>query len=75
MLLYQDETHVRAYQSFHATWSEMGKQKQVPTHGHYTSVTLFGTLNAMTGEVLHQTSFSCKQEDFFGVSSADSELL
>ncbi|RAK14859.1 DDE superfamily endonuclease [Anoxybacillus vitaminiphilus] len=64
VLLYQDETHVRAYQSLHATWSEVGKQKQMPTYGHHASVTLFDTLNAMTGEVLHQTSSSCKQEDF-----------
>jgi hypothetical protein len=62
--LYQDETHVRAYQSLHATWSEVGKQKQMPTYGHHARVTLFGTLNAMTGEVLHQTSSSCKQKDF-----------
>jgi hypothetical protein len=64
VLLYQDETHVRAYQSLHATWSEVGKQKQVLTYGHHASVTLFGALNAMTGEIVHQTSSSCKQEDF-----------
>jgi transposase len=64
VLLYQDETHVRAYQSLHATWSEVGKQKQVPTYGHHASVTLFGALNVMTGEIVHQTSSSCKQEDF-----------
>jgi transposase len=64
VLLYQDETHVRAYQSLHATWSEVEKQKQVPTYGHHASVTLFGALNVMTGEMVHQTSSSCKQEDF-----------
>jgi hypothetical protein len=28
VLLYQDETHVRVYQSLHATWAKKGKQKQ-----------------------------------------------
>lgn len=64
VLLYQDETHVRAYQSLHDTWSEVGKQKQVSTYGHHARIILFGTLNVMTVDVLHQTSFSCKQEDF-----------
>jgi transposase len=31
---------------------------------HHASVTLFGALNAMTEVVLHQTSSSCKLEDF-----------
>ena len=75
MLLYQDETHVRAYQSLHVTWSEVGKQKQVPTYGHHAGVTLFGTLNAMTGEVLHQTSSSCKQEDFLSFLQVGGEPL
>ena len=64
MLLYEDETHVRAYQSLHATWSEVGKQKQVPTYGHHASVTLFGAVNAVTGELVYQTANSCKQENF-----------
>jgi transposase len=64
VLLYQDETHVRAYQSLHATWAEVGKQKQVPTYGHHAKVTLFGALNPQTGKVLHQTADSCKQEAF-----------
>jgi hypothetical protein len=54
ILLYQDETHICTYQSLHATWSEIGKQKQVLTYGHHASVTLFGALNAITREVLHQ---------------------
>jgi hypothetical protein len=31
------------------------KQKQVPTYGHHASVALFSALNAMTGEMVHQT--------------------
>jgi transposase len=64
VLLYEDETHVRAYQSLHATWSEVGKQKQVPTYGHHASVTLFGAVNAVTGDLVHQTAPACKQENF-----------
>ncbi|MCM3735190.1 IS630 family transposase [Bacillus cytotoxicus] len=69
VLLYQDETHVRAYQSLHATWSQRGSQRQIPTYGHHASVTIFGTVNAQTGEVVHQTASSCKQEDFLSFLS------
>ncbi|MCM3738639.1 transposase, partial [Bacillus cytotoxicus] len=31
--------------------------------------TIFGTVNAQTGEVVHQTASSCKQEDFLAFLS------
>ena len=54
MLLYVDETHVRSYQVLRATWSEVGRQKQVPTFGHHAHISLFGAANVLDGEaVLH----------------------
>lgn len=73
--LYQDETHVRAYRSLHATWSEVGKQKQVSTYGHHASVTLFGALNAMTGEVRASNLLFLQTGGFFVVSSVSGESL
>ncbi|WP_425388107.1 transposase [Ectobacillus panaciterrae] len=60
--MYQDETHIRAYQSLHATWSQSGVQRQIPTYGHHASVTLFGT--AGTGKIVTSTVSSSKKEQF-----------
>jgi len=64
ILLFQDETHIRAYQSLHSTWSLSGTQRQIPTYGHHASVTLFGTVEAGTGEVVTTTASSAKKEAF-----------
>ncbi|MED4916001.1 SDR family oxidoreductase [Parageobacillus thermoglucosidasius] len=57
VLLYLDETHIRSYHVLRSTWSEVGRQKQVPTFGHHAHVSLFGAVNIHDGEtVLHQTT-------------------
>ncbi|MGJ3205782.1 transposase [Geobacillus thermoleovorans] len=57
VLLYIDETHIRSYHVLRSTWSEVGRQKQVPTFGHHAHVSLFGAVNVHDGEtVLHQTT-------------------
>jgi hypothetical protein len=35
VFIYEDESHIRDYQALRVTWNLKGKQKQVPTHGHY----------------------------------------
>lgn len=62
--MYQDETHIRAYQSLHATWSQSGVQRQIPTYGHHASVTLFGAVQAGTGKIVTSTTSSSKKEQF-----------
>jgi len=55
VLLYIDETHIRSYHVLRTTWSEVGRQKQVPTFGHHDHISLFGAVNVHDGEtVLHQ---------------------
>ncbi|AKU27034.1 MULTISPECIES: transposase [Geobacillus] len=57
VLLYIDETHIRSYHVLRSTWSEVGRQKQVPTFGHHAHVSRFGAVNIHDGEtVLHQTT-------------------
>ncbi|MGG4021599.1 IS630 family transposase, partial [Geobacillus stearothermophilus] len=57
VLLYIDETHIRSYHVLRSTWSEVGRQKQVPTFGHHAHVSRFGAVNVHDGEtVLHQTT-------------------
>ncbi|MED5042955.1 IS630 family transposase [Geobacillus stearothermophilus] len=53
--MYIDETHIRSYHVLRTTWSEVGRQKQVPTFGHHAHVSLFGAVNVHDGEtVLYQ---------------------
>ncbi|MEK5272502.1 MULTISPECIES: transposase [unclassified Aeribacillus] len=53
--MYIDETHIRSYHVLRTTWSEVGRQKQVPTFGHHAHISLFGAVNVHDGEtVLHQ---------------------
>ncbi|MFC3886270.1 transposase [Bacillus songklensis] len=52
VLLYEDESHIRDYQTLRATWSVKGKQTQIPTHGHHATVSLFGCVNIRNGEFL-----------------------
>ncbi|WP_044732400.1 IS630 family transposase [Geobacillus kaustophilus] len=56
VLLYIDETHIRSYHVLRSTWSEVGRQKRVPTFGHHAHVSVFGAVNVHDGDiVLHQT--------------------
>lgn len=52
MIVFEDESHIRAYQAIGATWFLRGQQKQVPTAGHHAAATLFGAVAPATGEVL-----------------------
>ncbi|ASS98128.1 IS630 family transposase [Geobacillus thermocatenulatus] len=57
VLLYIDETHIRSYHVLRSTWSEVGRQKQVPAFGHHAHVSRFGAVNIHDGEtVLHPTT-------------------
>jgi transposase len=64
ILFYADETHIRDYQALHATWTPVGKQKHIPTHGHHAKVSLFGAVNAQSGELFCMESSSCNAEAF-----------
>ncbi|OKL36747.1 IS630 family transposase [Domibacillus mangrovi] len=64
MLLYQDETHIRSYQSLRATWSQSGVQMKVPTYGHHAYVTVFGTVEVGTGKIVTSITSKGKQEQF-----------
>ncbi|MED0676192.1 IS630 family transposase [Aneurinibacillus thermoaerophilus] len=64
VLLYEDESHIRSYQVLRSTWAEVGKQKQIPTYGHHVSVTLFGVVNVLDGDVLCMQSDTCNAEAF-----------
>ncbi|MCL9971636.1 IS630 family transposase [Anoxybacillus kestanbolensis] len=64
VLMYEDESHIRDYQALHATWSLKGKQKQVLTHGHHATVSLFGALNVMNGEFLCMEAAKCNEQWF-----------
>lgn len=57
VLLYADEPHVRSYQILRATWSEIGRQKQVPMYGHHAHVSVFEVVNLLDGDtVLHRAA-------------------
>ncbi len=40
VIIYEDESHIRDYQTLRATWSVKGRQKQIPTYGHHATVSL-----------------------------------
>nr|WP_235603696.1 transposase [Parageobacillus toebii] len=50
VIIYEDESHIRDYQTLRATWSVKGRQKQIPTYGHHATVSLLGGVNIKTGE-------------------------
>ncbi|RBW67251.1 IS630 family transposase, partial [Bacillus taeanensis] len=64
ILLYEDESHIRDYQTLHATWFEKGKQKHVPTYGHHTRVNLFATVDAFTGDFFCTQAEQCNAQSF-----------
>ncbi|RDV23059.1 IS630 family transposase, partial [Parageobacillus toebii] len=49
-IIYEDESHIRDYQTLRATWSVKGRQKQIPAYGHHATVSLLGGVNIKTGE-------------------------
>lgn len=51
VILFEDESHIRAYQALGATWFLRGRQKQVPTYGHHAGVALFGAVDIRGGTV------------------------
>lgn len=64
VLIYEDESQIRDYQALHATWSQKGKQKQVPTYGHHAVVSLFGALDALKGKFLCMEASVCNSQSF-----------
>ncbi|GEN35344.1 transposase [Aneurinibacillus danicus] len=64
VLLAQDETNIRSYQVLRATWSQKGRQKQIPAYGHHAQVTLFGTVDIQSGDVFCTTAPSCDAISF-----------
>ncbi|WP_242663840.1 transposase [Geobacillus zalihae] len=64
ILLYADETHVRSYQILRTTWSEVGRQKQVPTYGHHAHASVFGAVNVLNGDTLLQRAATANATTF-----------
>ena len=64
VLLYVDETHVRAYQALRTTWAEVGNQKQVPRYGHHAHVSIFGAVDVQQGDVVFHRASSANAETF-----------
>ncbi|MGE6963762.1 IS630 family transposase [Bacillus thuringiensis] len=64
VLLYQDECHFRDSQTVHATWFAKGKQKKIAVVGKRISTSLFGTIDAITGEFLCTKSERRNAETF-----------
>ncbi len=54
ILLFQDESSIRDYQSLVNNWFPKGKQRIIPTYGNNKSVKLIGILNYETGHVYVQ---------------------
>ncbi|MFC3884661.1 IS630 family transposase [Bacillus songklensis] len=65
ILLYEDESHIRDYQTLRSTWSVKGKQTQIPTHGHHATVSLFGCVNIRNGEFLCMETNQCNAQSFY----------
>ncbi|GED14724.1 DDE superfamily endonuclease [Aneurinibacillus migulanus] len=65
VLLYEDESYIHAFQALRATWAEVEKQKEIPTYGHHTSVTLFGMVNALDGEFFCTQAAQCNVQTFY----------
>ncbi|WP_042887736.1 IS630 family transposase [Bacillus cereus] len=63
-LLYQDECHFRDSQTVHATWFAKGKQKKIAVLGKRISMSLFGTIDAITGKLLCTKADCCNAETF-----------
>ncbi|WP_235867491.1 IS630 family transposase [Priestia abyssalis] len=56
---------MRDYQTLRATWSVKGKQRQIPTHGHHATVSLFGCVNIRNGEFLCMETNQCNAQSFY----------
>ena len=66
LILFEDESHIRAYQAIGATWFLRGHQKQVPTYGHHAGVALFGAVDIRGGTVAVQQATDLTAQTFQG---------
>ncbi|EHL78274.1 hypothetical protein HMPREF1015_01767 [Bacillus smithii 7_3_47FAA] len=64
VIIYEDESHIRDYQTLRATWSVKGRQKQIPTYGHHATVSLLGGVNIKTGEFHCMETNPCNVQAF-----------
>ncbi|MGE6553547.1 IS630 family transposase [Bacillus mycoides] len=64
VLLYQDECHFRDSQTVHATWFAKGKQKKIAVLGKRMTVSVFGTIDAITGKLFCAKADTCNAETF-----------
>ncbi|BBW96526.1 hypothetical protein GsuE55_13590 [Geobacillus subterraneus] len=64
VLLYVDETHVRAYQALRTTSAEVGNQKQVPSYGHHAHVSIYGAVDVQQGDVVFHRASCANVETF-----------
>ncbi|WP_342413235.1 IS630 family transposase [Anoxybacillus suryakundensis] len=64
VIIYEDERHIRDYQTLRATWSVKGRQKQIPTYGHHATVSLLGGVNIETGEFHRMETNQCNAQAF-----------
>ncbi|MBO9128589.1 IS630 family transposase [Bacillus sp. 165] len=64
MFLYEDESHIRHYQTLRSTWSLKGRQTQIPTYGHHAAVSLFGCVNIQNEEFLCMETNRCNATTF-----------
>ena len=64
VILFEDESYVRAYQAIAATWFLRGRQKQVPTYGHHASVALFGAVDIRGGTTMVEQAADLTAQTF-----------
>ncbi|WP_244411282.1 IS630 family transposase [Parageobacillus thermoglucosidasius] len=64
VIIYEDESHIRDYQTLRVTWSVKGRQKQIPTYGHHATVSLLGGVNIETGEFHCMETNQCDAQAF-----------
>ncbi|QSB48067.1 transposase [Parageobacillus toebii] len=64
VIIYEDESHIRDYQTLRATWSVKGRQKQIPAYGHHATVRLLGGVTIETGEFHCMETNPCNAQAF-----------
>jgi transposase len=62
--MYEDECHFRDGQTVHKTWFKKGQQKKVIVSGAPIFTSMFGAVNALSGEFLYQTAEKCNAQSF-----------
>ncbi|KAA9019027.1 hypothetical protein F4V44_19710 [Niallia endozanthoxylica] len=55
---------MRDYQALRSIWNVKGKQKQIPTYGHHTAVSLFGCVNIQNGGFFCMETDQCNAQTF-----------